>query len=698
MEGLSFAYPSWYVLLCLLAGLGYALLLYFRDTRFREKHPWLPGALGFLRFASISLLCLLLLSPLLRSEQTERRKPVVVMAQDASQSVAMGMKDTAAFQAAWSALREQLAEQYEVQSLRFGEKIEPAAEVAFGDRKTNITEALQHVYDLYSNQNLGAVILASDGIYNQGANPVYADIKLNAPLFTVALGDTTRKKDLNLSRVFHNRLVYLGDKFSIQVDLSALRAAGSSTVLTVSKIDNKSSRELKRETIAIDKNDYFSTRELLLDADKAGVQRYRISVSSLAGEVTLANNSREIFVEVLDARQKILLLANAPHPDISAIRQSLSEGLNNEVTIAYADNFAGDIKGFDLVVLHQLPSLRHDISNLSKQLILQRKPVWFILGEQTQLARFNQTQSMLSVMARNQSVNETQASVAPDFSLFTLDEPLRRFLPNLPPLYAPFGEYTAGANTATLLYQRIGKVDTRYPLLVFGEQQGVRTAVLTATGIWQWRLFDFLDSENHSRLDQLIGKTVQYLSIKDDKRRFRVLLPKNLFDETEAVTFDAELYNQSYELVNGPDANLVVTHLGDGKEYNFTFNRTGRAYALSAGILPVGNYRFRASVNTGTEKLDFEGQFSVQPVQLEQFITTADHGMLQLLSENYGGRRLSVEQLGQLPDWLAQESTLKPIIYSTVTTRSVIHLKWIFFLILLLLSVEWFSRRYFGAY
>ena len=698
MEGLSFAYPSWYVLLCLLAGLGYALLLYFRDTRFKEKHPWLPGALGLLRFVSTSLLCLLLLSPLLRSEQTERRKPVVVMAQDASQSVAMGMKDTAAFQAAWAALREQLAEQYEVQNLRFGEKIEPTAEVAFGDRKTNITEALQHVYDLYSNQNLGAVILASDGIYNQGANPVYADIKLNAPLFTVALGDTTRKKDLNLSRVFHNRLVYLGDKFSIQADLSALRAAGSSTVLTVSKIDGKSSRELTRETIAIDKNDYFSTRELLLDADKAGVQRYRISVSSLAGEVTLANNSREIFVEVLDARQKILLLANAPHPDISAIRQSLSEGLNNEVTIAYADNFTGEIKAFDLIILHQLPSLRHDISNLSKQLILQRKPVWFILGEQTQLPRFNQAQSMLSVMARNQSVNETQATVAPDFSLFTLDEPLRRFLPNLPPLYAPFGEYTAGANTSTLLYQRIGKVDTRYPLLVFGEQQGVRTAVLTATGIWQWRLFDFLDSENHSRLDQLIGKTVQYLSVKDDKRRFRVLLPKNLFDETEAVTFDAELYNQSYELINSPDANLIVTHLGDGKEYNFTFNRSGRAYALSAGILPVGSYRFRASVNTGAEKLDFEGQFSVQPIQLEQFITTADHSMLQLLSENYGGRRLSVEQLGQLPDWLAKESTLKPIIYSTITTRSVIHLKWIFFLILLLLSVEWFSRRYFGAY
>ena len=38
------------------------------------------------------------------------------------------------------------------------------------------------MYDLYSNQNLGAIVLASDGIYNEGSNPVYASTRLGAPI------------------------------------------------------------------------------------------------------------------------------------------------------------------------------------------------------------------------------------------------------------------------------------------------------------------------------------------------------------------------------------------------------------------------------------------------------------------------------------------------------------------------------------
>lgn len=697
MEGLSFAYPSWYVVFCLLAGLAYAMVLYYRDATFRERLPWLHRALGLLRFVVVSLLAMLLLSPLLRSMQTETRKPVVVMAQDVSESVALALPDSAAYRERWKRLQERLSADYDVQQITFGQEVNPDGELSFSDRKTNITQALQHVYDLYGNQNLGAVILATDGIYNQGANPVYADVKLNAPVYTVALGDTTRKRDLSLARVFHNRVVYLGDQFSIQVDVAALNAAGAATTLTVSRVEGQGSQVLRQESISIDKGDFFTTREILLNADKSGVQRYRLSLSPINGESNKANNVRDIFIDVLDAREKILILAHAPHPDVSALKQSLTTGRNNEVDIAYAENFNQDVKDYDLVILHQLPSARHDLAAVFNAIRQQNKPVWYIVGDQNNFPRFNQVQNLVKISGSNQSNNEVQARIAPDFSLFTLGDNLSRWTPTLPPLVAPFGDFMPGGNVSVFMYQRIGKVDTRFPLLLFGEQQGARSAVLCATGLWQWRLFDFLDSENHNRFDKLVGKVTQYLSVKDDKRRFRVLLPKNIFDETESITFDAELYNESYELVNTPDARLVVTD-AEGKEYSFTFNRAGRAYTLSAGVFPVGNYRFRASVNTGTETLNFQGQFSVQPIQLEQYATTADHALLGLLSQRYGGEKISPADLDRLPEQLAGISTLKPVIYSTLTTRSVINLKWIFALFMLLLSAEWFARRYFGAY
>ena len=194
-----------------------------------------------------------------------------------------------------------------------------------------------------------------------------------------------------------------------------------------------------------------------------------------------------------------------------------------------------------------------------------------------------------------------------------------------------------------------------------------------------------------------MSQIVQYLSVKNDKRRFRVSLAKNIFDENEQIIFDAELYNDNYELINEPSAQLVITD-EDGREFNYTFNPTGRAYRLNAGILPVGNYRFRANVNTGTENLSYNGQFSVQAVQLERYETTADHGLLRLLSERFGGQLLDRAAFANLPQLLEERGTVKPVLYETATTRSLINLKGIFFLILGLLTLEWFLRRYFGEY
>jgi hypothetical protein len=41
---------------------------------------------------------------------------------------------------------------------------------------------------------------------------------------------------------------------------------------------------------------------------------------------------------------------------------------------------------------------------------------------------------------------------------------------------------------------------------------------------------------------------------------------------------------------------------------------------------------------------------------------------------------------------------LKPVLYDTFITESAINLKWIFFLILILISAEWFARKYLGGY
>jgi hypothetical protein len=80
---------------------------------------------------------------------------------------------------------------------------------------------------------------------------------------------------------------------------------------------------------------------------------------------------------------------------------------------------------------------------------------------------------------------------------------------------------------------------------LFSNDGRVKTAILTGEGIWRWRLEDFEKNENHDAVDELIGKSVQYLSAKDDKRKFRAYPAKNRFAENERITLNAELYNDS---------------------------------------------------------------------------------------------------------------------------------------------------------
>ncbi|MFK7809248.1 MAG: hypothetical protein AB8F74_15700 [Saprospiraceae bacterium] len=698
MENITFQYPAWYILFCVMLGLIVATALYFKDRSFSEQSGWLKWLLGSIRFLLVTLIAILLLSPLLKSLITETKKPVIVLAQDQSESIIADMDDATKtkYQEDFNALATDLGAEYDVKTYAFGNEVREGVDFEFSDKVSNISDLLKYLYDLYSNQNLGAVVLASDGIYNEGSNPIYASAKLAAPIYTVALGDTIPKKDLVLKRVFHNKIAYLDDKFSIQIDIDAQNCSGGNTILNVRSVGGGNT-VLERIPIAIDKNDFFTTKEIILDAKKSGVQRFRISLNEINGEVTTANNTQDIFVDVLDARQKILILANNPHPDITAIKQSISGNKNYEITTAYINDLKEDVGVFDFVILHQLPSSKNDAAGVLKTLYEKNIPRLYIVGMQSDLGKFSKIQPLLDLRADGRNTNDVQAVVANNFSLFTIDEDIKKELPNFAPLVAPFGEFTDNANTQVLLYQRIGKIETEYPLLLFGEQNNIKMGVLAAEGIWKWRLFDYLQHENHDIVNEVISKSVQYLTLKEDKRKFRVSVNKNIFNENEPLFFDAELYNNSYELVNEPDATITISN-EEGKNYNFTFNKKNKAYDLNAGLFPVGNYTFKGSVMSSGEQLTYNGQFSVQPIQLEVYETTADHGLLRLLSEKYGGEMVAPNNMRTIAEKVKAKQSVKPTVYQTTKTRSVINLKWIFFVLLTLLTLEWFLRRYFGAY
>lgn len=696
---LSFQYPAWFLILCVLLGAGYAALLYYRDETFLSRPRLQRALLASLRGIAVTIISALLLAPLLKRTLTQTQKPVVVLAQDQSESIGLALEGDALerYKADWATLREQLAADFEVQEIAVGS--EPRAEVdfVFSDKTTNLSSALAYVYDVYRSRNLGAVVLATDGIYNEGANPAYTETPLSAGVYTVALGDTTPRKDLILKRIFHNKIAYLGDKFTIQADVSAINCAGAQAVMTVSKVESGNARTLQTLPITVDKNDFFATREITLEADKPGVAQYSFTLSRLGGEVTYINNIRDIFVEVLDARQKILLLAHSPHPDLSAIKQILENNRNYQITIAYAADPGLDPAKFDFVILHNLPSAQHNLLGIFNMLNARRIPRFFIAGMQTDFAALGKAQSLLDIQSDGRQSDDVQGKPQANFSGFTLSPRLREELPRFNPVVSPFGRLSVRPQAQIVLSKRIGKIDTDQPLLVVGEENGIKTGVFVGEGLWKWRLFDYMQHQNHELFGEILGKTVQYLAVKDDKRKFRVTLERSVFNENEPVAFTAELYNDSYELVNDPDVSMSIRN-AEGKEFVYTFNKTGSAYTLNAGILPVGNYSFRASTAYNGQSQAFEGRFTVRAIELELFDRTANHAALRQLSAKYGGETVYPSALLSLVEKIKGAKSAKPVIYETKQTTPLLNLKWIFAILAILLGLEWFLRRYWGAY
>ena len=522
-----FSYPTWFLGLCVLAGLLYAVALYYRDRSFGEQSTQLNRGLGFLRFITVTIICILLLSPVIKHTVTQTEQPIVVLAQDNSASVGseFSEEERAKYQQDMEQLKVALEEKYTLKTYSFGTEVREGIDHSYTDQATNIAAFMQEMYDLYSNQNLGTILRASDGIYNQGTNPIYLGIKLNAPVFSIALGDTIPKKDLVLKKVYNNQITYLGDRFSIQIDVSAINCGSNTTKLVVSK----GGRRLQEQTISIDNNDFFTTVELTLEARTSGVQKYTVSLSEVSGEATTANNTKNFYIDVLDARQKILLLAESPHPDLAAMRRTINNNKNYEVDLEYADDLKVAIADYDFVVLHQLPSARNSIAEVMTAIRNKRTPHLFVVGTQTSLPNFNQSQGLLNVIGRANQTNDAQATLRPNFNVFTLEEDIKDLIAQLPPITVPFGDFKAKADASILLDQRIGSINTDYPLLLLGEEQGIKKGVIAGEGIWKWRIFDYVQHQSHDLFDELFGKIIQYLSTKEDKRRFRAFASNTLY-------------------------------------------------------------------------------------------------------------------------------------------------------------------------
>lgn len=664
------------IALVIAAGAGY--YMYRIDSKRAVPYPWVTAVL---RGLVILLTFLLIIAPDITITKNETKKPVVLLLQDNSRSVAEAVKtDTADFRKQYESLASKLGDKYRVVKWAFGNDAYTDSLYTYNENTTDITAALTKAQEYYSGQNIGAIVLASDGLFNQGVNPAFQNISLPASIYTIGLGDSTLQKDIKVSNVYSNKTVSLNNQFEIRADIIATRCSGynGKVYLSENGVDI-ASVNLPVNTDRFDRAVSFSIK-----ATEAGLHHYSISVSATDGEVNTTNNKRDVFVEVVDEKKKILIAAAAPHPDINAITSALKDLQNYSITVKTGLAMPDNYNQFDIIILHQQPAAARNAP-------LIMKPTWLITGPITDPGLLTQINKAVALNISPGVQQNAFVNYNPAFSYFTLPQNIKAITEKLPPLSKPQGVVKMMANSEMLFYDKSDNT----PLWVL-QQGNIPNAYLGGLGLWRWRMYEYKNFKNHNTIDECIRQTISFLSIDNSRKQFSVALPKYVWNDREAININAYLLNANNEQVNTANVALTIKDsIGNKKEYSF--ERSGSSYKLNIGIWAGGAYTYTATTNFNDKTLTASGSFVVESQPIELLETSSDYATLYSLSQKYNGAFFTQQNMGAIYDSIVQNNNIKPVITTDITTVPLIDRKWFFFLILLVAVAEWLLRKYWLA-
>ncbi len=640
-----------------------------------------------LRFIAFFLITFLLLGAAIQRFKHNKFKPLLIFAIDNSQSLQnfQTQADEILNQA-----RNQL-QNFDVEFWTFGEEARQNSTITFNENSSDYSELLQSISANYMPSGIGGLVILGDGVYNSGNDPVYESRSLPYPIYTVGIGDTTIQMDAAIRNVKTNQTTFLNNYFPVEIDLSFSKADGETTKLSVLKDD----KTVYEKSVTIYGDQYFQQETIRLQAEASGINNYSVILESLPNEDNTINNKFDFTINVTTQKQKILFLTHGSHPDLSAIIQTIENSDSYEWDIRSVSESPISYSNYSLVIAHQLPDDTRESIQAFESLQKSKCPYLLIISSGTSLPRLNNLQTGIDIQQ-----TKTQENAEPvlnkNFNLFALDENLEETIKNWPPLNVPFGEITPNQELQTLMSQQVQTIQTGYPLISLGRIDGVKRGFIIGEGIWRWRLYNYLYDGSHHTLDELIQKTINYLILRPNEDNFNVYFQTE-YAEDSPVLMQAELLNDSYEPVNEPEVSIELVST-DNKSYSFIFDKKDDQYELDMGNIPSGTYSFEAKTILGENEYTETGTFLVTKLQIEQAVSSANFQPLYQMSANTGGKFFDMENWDKLNDTLTENEQLKEQKVKQLAYQKFISIKWLFFLILIVMSLEWFLRKFWGSY
>ena len=667
-----------YVILIALAALSIAYFQYLMKAKRTLRFRFL---FVFLRFLSVFILGLLLLNPTFKQVTSYIEKPHLVVALDDSASTLFLKKDNEVLSFVDEIKKSPLSEKFNISYYTFGQDLKPLQDsLSFQQPVTNIAGAIGDLKELYNSESMAPTLLVTDGNQTFGTDYVINAKTYAHPIYPVIVGDSIKKTDLKIAHIQHNKYAFLGNEFPVEVSMLYTGNNAVNSVLTI----YAGSRKLYTEKISFSPLKNVAVSRFNLKANAIGKHNYRAEILPVSEEESIINNSRRFTIDVIDERTKVLVVTDIWHPDLGMLNKAISSNKQRTVTIIDPKTDV-DLNEYQLVVLYQPTRTFDSLLNKIKQF---NKNYWLISGVQTDWSYLNQ----LDLPFKKNPSRETQeygASYNDQFSSFQFEQIQ---IDGFPPLLDFYGEIAINEQYHSLLDKRIGNVTINEPLWAFIENGSQRISILTGEGLWRWRMQEYIQTQEFAGFDELLGKTVQYLASNTKKERL-VVEAKDFYNVGQ-VMVDAQYFDKNYVLDKNVSINCTLVHKETGQTYTFDFLFKRYGYSLDLNQLPFGNYEYQVKVkNTALSK---KGTFEIIDFKIEEQFLNPDVTKLSRLATNTINKTYYIDQYSSLLDHLKTYDGYKSIQKNEVKESSIIEWEYLLGILILLLAIEWFLRKFSG--
>ncbi len=571
--------------------------------------------------------------------------------------------------------------------------------------KINFSETVTDFSKVFSNinqteNNIASITIISDGVITEGTTPIYSAEKLGIPVFTIGIGDSTKKNDVEIKNVVNNEFIYAETPTTILA--TVLNKGFSGKTSQISLYEN--SQLIEQKGLVFDGSGVNSI-SFKYTPIQSGEKKLTLRISDQDGESTFLNNQKVFYINVLSNKINVLLLAGSPSPDLTFIKNSLSIDQNLKVNTltqisagTYLEqNSQAKLDSADIIYLIEFPTniTSEDlVTRLSNKLENRNTPFFLLLTGEVDLKKLNRISSLLPFTV--QMIDKNYLQVQPDIQLSELSNPIFQNnlitdWNNLPPISQPIVSLTLKPESKLLAKVRINNQPRNNPLIVSRSFGSKRSLAVIGKDIWKWKLQTA--TKDLTLFDNFIFSSARWLNAPDDQKKVRIKTSKKIYSADELIEFSAQVYDESFNPVNEAEVNLQINTRDLKEELNLT-SVGGGLYEGSFSSTKNGDYVFNGTATINGKSLgEDKGSFNVGDVEIEMIDSRMNYEFLNLLSKQTNGKYFDPDQYEMLLNYLTElneTSTKEKLITSEIRLWSD---EWLLIIVIFLFATEWFIRK-----